>query len=123
MVTAFGEGILLDDGTLDRAKLRRMIARDKAAQQQLNQILHPVIGDSIAQKLDSLRDEPFVFVSAALMLETGSYKRYDAVILVSAPEEIRLKRLIARDGMNIEIAKQLIAKQWTDEKKTHLRDG
>lgn len=120
IVEHFGEEILQADGTLNRKALRRIIARDQAAQQQLNQMLHPRIGAAIQAKLAALQHEPVVFVSAALMMETGSYQRYDAVILVSAPTEIRLARLLARDQMDVEVAKALMAKQWPDEKKRPL---
>lgn len=120
VVAAFGPDILLSDGGLDRRKLRGVIAHDKRAQATLNSILHPLIGKAIVEKIQALSDEPIVFVSAALMLETGSYKRYDDVIFISAPAAVRLERLLARDGMEAEIAKKLMAKQWPDEKKRPL---
>jgi len=117
IVDAFGDGVLQEDGQLDRSKLRHWIARDAEAQKRLNSILHPIIGEAIEAKLAELAKEPVVFVSAALMLETGSYRRYDDVILVTAPESIRLERLMARDGMSQATARQLMAKQWSDSRK------
>lgn len=119
---AFGGEVLTSDGKLDRARLRAIIAASKPAQQKLNAILHPIIIQTIKDHLESLKKagEPIAFVSAALMMESGSYKNYDAIILVTAPEAMRLERLLARDGMDLESARNLMAKQWTDEKRSAL---
>jgi len=120
----FGPETLLPDGSLDRAKLRDMIARDPSAQKRLNAILHPLIHQAIGDKLAELAASgaELAFVSAALMIETGSYRRYDAVILVTAPFETRLQRLMRRDGMSEEAARGLMARQWTDEQKRPYAD-
>lgn len=117
VVAAFGEGVLLANGGLDRGKMRGLISRDREAQLRLNGILHPRIGVTILEKLEALGDALPVFVSAALMIESGSYKRYEAVILVTAPLEIRVRRLLVRDGMDEALARQLIEKQMPDEEK------
>lgn len=119
VVAAFGTDVLTDKGTLNRGKLRQMIATDREHQTRLNQILHPRIRQEIQRQLHTLAAEEHdvALVSAALMLETGSYRDYDAVILVTAPEPVRLKRLLARDGMDAATARQLMAKQWSDERR------
>lgn len=119
VVDAFGKDILQADGALDRAALRTLIASDKTAQQRLNAILHPLIGQTIMGELAQLAaaGTPLAFVSAALMLESGSYKRYDRILLICAPQETRLQRLIARDGMDEELARALMGKQWADDKR------
>ncbi len=119
VVAEFGRDILAADGSLDRAKLRGLIARDEDARQRLNGIMHPLIRAAIQEKLARLAKEGVAaaFVSAALMIETGSFRQYDAVILVTAPFETRLQRLTARDGMSEEAARGLMAKQWSDDKK------
>ena len=120
VVEAFGQDILQADGHLDRRAMRNRIAQSTEAQQKLNQLLHPLIRKSIAQQIEDLArtGETIAFVSAALMLETGSYKHYQGVLLVTCPESIRLQRLVQRDGMDETAAKNLMAKQWPDEKKT-----
>lgn len=119
VAAAFGPDILLADGNLNRAALRQRIAQDGEAQQRLNGILHPIIIAAIQARLRDLEQagEEVAFVSAALMLESGSYRNYDAVVLVTAPEEIRLKRLLSRDGMEADLARKLMGRQWTDEKR------
>lgn len=117
----FGPAILLPDGQLNRAALRQQIAADRAAQQKLNQILHPIIIEEIKRRLAKLAETHAVaFVSAALMMESGSFRNYDGVILVSAPEAERLRRLMARDGMDEQTARALMARQMPDaEKRPH----
>jgi len=119
VVEAFGQEILMGDGRLDRAALRSAIANSEAAQQRLNRILHPLIIGEILARVQAFREggEPVAFVCAALMLETGSYRAYDTVILVTAPFETRLARLLQRDGMDEATARNLMARQWSDEEK------
>lgn len=119
---AFGSQILLADGRLDRAALRATIANSAEAQKRLNGILHPLIIGDILARIQAFREagEPLAFVCAALMLETGSYRAYDAVVLVTAPFEVRLARLLQRDGMDETTARNLMARQWSDEEKRRL---
>ena len=119
---ALGQEVIQPDGNLNRAKVREMIATSRETQQTLNGILHPLIIATIKEELAEIeaRGEPVGIVSAALMLETGSYKNYGDVILVTAPESVRLQRLIERDGMDENTARALMAKQWPDEKKRPL---
>jgi dephospho-CoA kinase len=63
-----------------------------------------------------------VFNEAAILFETGSYKRMDATILVTAPEEIRLKRVVSRDNASAEAVISRMEKQWEDEQKIPLAD-
>ncbi len=119
VAAAFGPDILLADGSLNRKELRIRIAQDAEAQALLNRIIHPLIRQRIANQLAELAraGTPFAFVEAALLLEAGSASRYDRIILVTAPKEERLKRLVSRDGMSKDLATKLMARQWTDEEK------
>ncbi|MDJ0837892.1 MAG: dephospho-CoA kinase [Acidobacteriota bacterium] len=118
----FGSKVLQADGSLDRAVLRNIIAHSEEDQQRLNGILHPLIGNAIMATLNKLAEvgHETAFVSAALMLESGSYKRYDGVILVCSPEETRLARLLQRDDMDETSAKALMARQMPDSEKRKL---
>lgn len=122
LVAAFGQQILNPEGSLDRARLREKIAASAQVQQQLNAILHPLIIQTIKNRLCELEKagEPLAFVSAALMMESGSYLNYDGIILVTAPEEVRFQRVLARDGMDPQSARNLMARQWTDEQRRPL---
>lgn len=119
VVEAFGQEMRDEQGLLDRTRLRALIAVDERARKRLNGILHPLIRRSIRTKLRAYQRQgaEVVFVSAALMIETGSFTGYDEVILVTAPFEDRLRRLMARDGMTEPLARSLMAGQWEDARK------
>ena len=125
VIDTFGPSFLLPNGSLDRAALRGHIANSLQAQQKLNQILHPLIAQSIQDKLEHFRatGTDCVVVSAALMVESGSYRDYDAILFVSASPELRLARVLARDSMDEATARNLMAKQWSDDKKRHYANA
>lgn len=119
IIDHFGGNFLQGDGRLNRHALRLRIARDPESQQQLNRILHPLIRAEITDRLHTLAEQGhrLAFVEAALMIESGSHERYEAIILVTAPESTRLRRLVNRDNMSHEQAKALMARQWDDARK------
>jgi dephospho-CoA kinase len=106
-------------GGIDRRALRDLVSRSEEARRDLEQILHPLIGDRIVRTLADLAQQgaPLAFVEAALMIETGTYRRYDAVVVVVASPEVQLRRLMARDGMREEDARRFIATQMPLEEK------
>ncbi len=110
VVEAFGPEVLDPAGHLDRAAMRARIARDPETRRILEGITHPRIGARIGEALQAL-DAPLAVVEAALLVETGSYRRYAALIVVSCAPETQLQRLMARDGMPEAAARALIATQ------------
>jgi dephospho-CoA kinase len=125
IVEAFGAGVLREDGTLDRAKLGAVVFADEAQRRLLNSILHPLI---IAAQDDQIREwqreEPggIAIVDAALMIESGGYRRFDKLIVVHCRPEVQLQRLILRDGLLPEEAEQRIAAQMPQEEKMKYAD-
>lgn len=113
IVEAFGPDVLTSDGALDRAAMRQRIIDDSDARKTLESITHPAIYAGMAKKARELAAEghPIIVVDAALMVETGSYRMYPDVIVVTCRPETQLARLVARDGMTQERARALIATQ------------
>ncbi len=113
IVEAFGAQILQPDGSLDRAAMRQKISHDREAKQALERITHPAIGAAIVQSLAQLAADgaSLAVVEAALMVETGSYRRYPELIVVTTSEALQLQRVLARDGVRDEDARALIASQ------------
>ena len=109
-------------GGIDRAALRDLVSRSEEARRDLERILHPLIGERIVQMLADLAQQgtPLAFVEAALMIETGSYRRYDAVVVVVASPDVQLRRLMARDGRREEDARRFIATQMPLEEKRRV---
>lgn len=110
IVARFGPSVIGPDGALDRRGLRGVIAADPDARRALEAITHPRIAARIAERLAVLA-APFAIVEAALMVETGSWRRYDAVIVVSSPPDVQLARLMSRDDVDEAAARALIATQ------------
>ncbi len=113
IVEAFGSDVLTDEGTLDRAHMRVLISANANARQVLEGITHPAIRQSMAQRLTSLATDgtSHAVVEAALLVETGSYRGYPNLIVVTCAPTTQLTRLMARDGMTPEAAQALIAAQ------------
>ena len=125
VVAAFGTDVLQDDGTLDRAKLGALVFATEAARTRLNSILHPYI---IAQQDQQLRqwelENPngIAIVDAALMIESGSYLRFDKLIVVHCRPEVQLQRLMARDNLSQDEAERRVGAQMSQEEKKQFAD-
>ncbi|MBW2255635.1 MAG: dephospho-CoA kinase [Deltaproteobacteria bacterium] len=113
IVAHFGEEVLRVDGTLDRGALRHRIATDPDARRALESITHPAIREVAAKVLGelALTGVPAAVVEAALLVETGSWRRYPVLIVVTCDPETQLRRLVERDGQTEEEARALIAAQ------------
>ncbi|HJV48314.1 MAG TPA: dephospho-CoA kinase [Geothrix sp.] len=102
---AFGPEALLPDGTLDRAWMAARVFCDDGARAQLNAILHPRIEALRDARLKALPESTLgVVLDAALWVERGKTHHFDAFWAVDAPEDLRVERLITRDGMTREAA-------------------
>jgi len=122
LVAEFGESYLDDEGCINRTALRTRISEDSNAQKKIGELLHPLIRSEIQAQLRLLEHQqcPCAFVEAALTIESGSYKDYNMVLLVTAAEDLRIQRLLQRDGMREETARALIAKQMPDAEKRNF---
>jgi dephospho-CoA kinase len=125
VVKAFGKKVLQPDGTLDRQALGAIIFADEQKRDLLNSILHPHI---IAAQDEQLRkwevDEPdgIAVVDAALMIESGGYKRFDKLIVVHCRPEIQLQRIMDRDELTRDEALRRINSQMPQENKQKFAD-
>ena len=113
IVATFGRDVLGPDGTLDRAAMRRRIVADPDARRKLEAITHPAIRAHLAAALDALREtgHDVVVVEAALLVETGSYRDYPVLVVVSCAPETQLRRLVERDGLTTTEAEALLRAQ------------
>ena len=113
LVARFGSEVLAADGTLDRAAMRRRITTDPDAKQALEAITHPDILGRILSRLQALdaAGEPAAVVEAALMVETGSYRAYPILVVVTCDPALQLRRVVARDGVTEAEAQAIIATQ------------
>ena len=119
---AFGAELYLQTGSLDRKALSEKVFANPAALAKLNQIVHPAVAIAFENFKKQHANAPFVINEAAILFETGGYKNYDVVILVTAPKSDRIERIINRDGSTrAEVIKRM-KNQWEDERKRKLAD-
>lgn len=108
--------ILKRFGTIDRTELRKIIFSNSQAKADLEQILHPLIRKESLQRMNALK-APVALYEAALLVETGRYGDFQGLIVVRAPHEQRIKRLVARDHCTPEFAEKILQSQLSDEKR------
>ena len=125
VVQAFGSDVLTSAGSLDRAKLGALVFTDEQKRLRLNSILHPFIISAQDRQLREWEIEDpdrIAIVDAALMIESGGYRRFDKLIVVHCRPEVQLQRLMARDGFSREEAGKRIAAQMPQEEKQKYAD-
>ncbi|MBW3618845.1 MAG: dephospho-CoA kinase, long form [Actinobacteria bacterium] len=122
IVDRFGPDVVAPDGSLDRAALAAIVFSEEEARTALNAITHPRIADRIAQHIAAHaraeRDEPrqrIVVIDHPLLLETGQAAAFPAVVVVLAPEELRLERVVTSRGMDPDDARARLRAQVDDD--------
>lgn len=114
IVEEFGQGVVQDDGTLDRKALGAIVFAEPARRKRLEEITHPAIAARQQRILSVLDEEAFegiVIWDVALLFETGGVARMDRVVVVATDPETELARLMSRDGMAEADARARIASQ------------
>ena len=106
---------------LDSHKLANLVFNDKTKLAALNAIVHPRVASDF--KLFATKQKgPYVIKEAAILIESGAYKNFDSIILVTAPTSVRLNRVIKRDGLSKKDVLNRMQCQWEDEKKIPFAD-
>ena len=120
VVARFGESVRSSSGDIDRAALSEIVFADEQALTDLNAISHPAINDLIDATIDELPEDAIVILDMAVLVESSlgydNRHRYEVVIVVEAPLELRLERLAGR-GMTAEDAQARMDAQATDEER------
>ena len=125
VVAAFGDGVLQPDGTLDREGLGRIVFADADKLAQLNGIVHPRVGERIAQIMADVERtdaDAIVVYDVPLLVENGLQDRYEVVVVVAAAPETQLRRLVQQRGMTEADARARIAAQAPLEAKLAVAD-
>lgn len=112
---------LLQDSKVNRPYMASRIFKDKALLQKVNALIHPAVASAF-EAWHQAQSFPYVLREAAILFESGSAKDCAKVIVVSAPEELRLQRVMLRSGETAEQVRQRMSKQWPQEKKEALAD-
>lgn len=114
--SAFG-GNVFDGEVLDRAKLAQVVFNDKEQLAKLNSIVHPAVKLDFEEWVKGHKNYEYVIYEAAILFESGRYKECDVIITVTAPEEVRIDRVIKRDKTTREQVLSRMKMQWDDEKR------
>ncbi|GAA2398228.1 dephospho-CoA kinase [Nonomuraea africana] len=122
VVAAFGREILRPDGSLNREKLGTIVFADPDRLATLNGIVHPLVGERVAELQRSAPDDAVVVYDVPLLVENKLAPMYEVVIVVDASDEVRLDRLTRVRGMSESDAKARIAAQAAREDRLAVAD-
>jgi dephospho-CoA kinase len=120
VVERFGPEVLDGESRLDRPKLAALVFEDAAARADLNAIVHPLVAAETARRLAAAPPDAVVVMDVPLLVEAAR-SGYDVVVIVEAPEGVRLERLIGR-GMTPEDARRRMAAQASDAERRKVAD-
>ncbi len=122
VVKEFGSSILLTNKSIDRAKLGAIVFSDQNKRKCLNAIVHPRVLEEQDKLFSALPSDAIVIIEAALMIEAGSQKRFDKLVVVHCNHEMQIKRIIERNKLTREEAERRIAAQLSSKEKCHYAD-
>ena len=125
VTAAFGQQVLGADGAIDRKALAGVVFASKGKLDRLNAIVHPRVFERVDDffRQTERRDPSAVaLVEAAIMVETGSYRRYDRLVLVACPRETQIDRFVERDGAARDEAERRLGRQMSLEDKRGYAD-
>jgi dephospho-CoA kinase len=119
----FGDQSYLPNGTLNRDYLSKTVFNSPERLERLNQLVHPRVAADSENWFERNKGVPYVVKEAALLFEAGSYKQLDKMIVVTAPEELRIKRVLARDKSRSEDeVRKIIRNQMPEKEKMERAD-
>lgn len=117
----FGAAAYFENGELNRKHLSGLVFQDSQALQALNEMVHPAAIQAF-KDWAALQQAPYCLHEAAILFESGAYKTCDYSILVSAPENLRMARVMKRDGISPEQVSAIMNKQMPEQEKEALAD-
>jgi dephospho-CoA kinase len=121
----FGKSVLAADGSIDRKKLGAIVFADEARRKRLNEIVHPRVIEEqnrLLSEAETRDPNGIAVIDAALMIESGGYKRFDKLIVVYCDRSTQVERLMRRANITREGAEQRLAAQMTSEEKLRYAD-
>ncbi len=120
--SVFGGTIFNDNDEIDRSILAGIVFNDPVKLRTLNQVIHPLVRESFGRWTLDHKDHLYLLYEAAILFESGYYKDLDRIVLVMAPEELRIKRVMERDNSDREEVLNRISNQWAEDKKVPMAD-
>ena len=125
VISRFGREIVGENGTIDRKKLGAVVFADKSRLDELNALIHPHVfrrQEAFFNEVARADPHAVAVIEAAIMIETGSYKRYDKLVLAACPPEIQLERYMQREGATERQARARLERQMPLSEKKKYAD-
>jgi dephospho-CoA kinase len=124
IVEVFGPGVLDEAGRIDRGRLGARVFADASARQRLEAIMHPAIREACENEIRAAEaaGRTICIVDAALILEAGRRDRFHKIVVVAAPEDVQVDRLVRSRGLTPAEARQRLSSQWPTAAKAALAD-
>lgn len=125
IVSEFGTEILREDGAIDRTRLGPIVFADAEKRKRLNEIVHPRVieeQDRLLREVYSADPDAVTVIDAALMIESGGYKRFDKLIVVFCDRDTQIERLMQRNQITREDAERRVAAQMSSDEKRRYAD-
>ncbi|WP_448520141.1 dephospho-CoA kinase [Rhodoflexus sp.] len=125
IIQYFGKESYLPDGTLNRSHLSAQVFNNPEKLQLLNSLVHPRVAEDSARWLAAQQaaGKPYAIKEAALMIEAGSYKQLDVLVVVTAPDQVRIARVLQRDPQRSrEEVAAIISRQMPESEKVQYAD-
>lgn len=122
MVSRFGKSVYNSDKTIKSAVLAKKLFNNNDHLHFVNEIIHPAVHHYFDEWLKSFESKPYILYEAAILIETGYYKDFDAIVLVTAPENTRIERILERDKTSLKDVYSRISRQMNEEKKMEFAD-
>ena len=121
LIALLGEEAYTQGGLLNRPYVANLVFNDKVLLEGINQIIHPKVAQHFKRWIKKQKS-PYCIKEAAILFESGSYRTCDLTILVTAPVETRIKRVMDRDASSREAIEARMANQWPDSQKAKMAD-
>lgn len=122
LIRLLGEKIYLENGELNKPYMRKQLFNNSKIRHAINEIVHPAVGRDY-EKWHRGQEASFTLKEAALLVESGSYRELDHLIMVMTPLSLRIQRVIHRDKISSEEVRQRIRSQWSDAEKLKVSDS
>lgn len=122
IVEHFGDEILPKNHNIDRHRLRRIVFDNETERLWLEDTLHPIINQQTQQQIKQYKDEAYVIVVIPLLFETDFQTLVNRILVIDCASETQIKRLIARDSIELNLARKMLAQQWNNKDRLKRAD-
>ncbi len=122
LITNFGKEVYFESGKLNKQYLSKQIFEDKRKLALINSLVHPLVKADFEKQLILHKGSPYIIKETAILIESKIYKELDKVIVVTAPQNIRIERVCKRDNLSHNEVLQRINNQLSDEERIKYAD-